>query len=107
MKVAWHEVQAQWRREARAAPGEVPDGVTGQDPARIVEGRLDVAAVIDGIGELSESDRRAILASLDGSGQADEPLSAAEKMRRYRARRRLAALIGYRDPEGAEPGAYM
>jgi hypothetical protein len=97
VKVARHEVQAQWRREARAVPGGIPDGPIGDDPARIVEGRLSIAAALDGLAALSDSDRQAILASLDDSDPT-EPLSAAEKMRRYRARRRLAALVADLDP---------
>lgn len=106
MKVAWNEVQAQWRQAARAVPGEVPDRVGGHDSARIVEGRLEMAAVVDGLGGLRESDRQAVLASLDDRDPPDEPLSVAEKMRRYRARRRLAALIGY-GTQGAETDTYI
>lgn len=51
-----------------------------------------MAAALDRLAALSDADQRAILSSLDDS-DPKEPLSAAEKMRRYRARRRLAALI--------------
>jgi hypothetical protein len=92
VKVAWHEVQAQWRRDARAVPGHITDRATGDDPARIVEGMLAIAAAVEGLDALSDADRQAILASLGGCGPT-EPLSAAEKVRRYRARRRLAAIV--------------
>lgn len=90
--MAWHEVQAQWKREARSAPGDPADTAGGPDPASTVEHQLELAAAIKGLVALTDADRRAIIDGLDDEGLS-EPLAAREKMRRYRARRRLAALV--------------
>ena len=92
IKVAWHEVQAQWRRDTRSVLGEPVDTPGGQDPALIVERHLEMEATFRGLVALSEPDRRAILDALR-DGRLARPLAAQEKMRRYRARRRLAALL--------------
>ena len=49
-------------------------------------------AALEGLRALSESDRRAVLEALDDCVHT-RPLAAQEKIRRYRARRRLAALM--------------
>ena len=93
VKVAWHEVQAQWKRDARSVPGGEPtDTPGGPDPAGVVEQQLKLAAVIQGLITLRDSDRQAIIEDLDDEALR-EPLAGREKMRRYRARRRLAAIV--------------
>lgn len=92
VKVAWHEVQAQWRRDTRSVLGEPVDAVGDHDPAIIVERHFEMQAALEGLRALSESDRRAVLGALDDCIHT-RPLAAQEKMRRYRARRRLAALM--------------
>lgn len=92
LQVAWHEVQAQWRREARSGLGEPFDMPGGRDPALVVERHLEMEAAFRGLVALSKSDRKAILDGLQDGGLA-RPLAAQEKMQRYRARRRLAALL--------------
>jgi len=89
--VAWNEVQAEWRRQARADFGEVPECPGGPDPADVVEGRIDLGIAIAGLAALNEAEREAITAVL-----VDEPLEPQPprtKMRRHRARQRLAALV--------------
>lgn len=93
IKVAWHEVQAEWRRQARVEAGAPQEQLDRLDPALVTEYRLELAAVALALPELKPSDRAAALAGLDDDANAAEPLSASEKMRRYRARRRLAALV--------------
>lgn len=104
IKVAWHEVQAEWRRQARLEAGEPPDRPDRTDPAVVMEDRLDLEAVAVALSELKPVDRAAALAGLEPDEPA-EPLSPSEKMRRYRARRRLAALIAAQDyaPTQASP----
>lgn len=92
VKVAWHEVQAQWKREARSVLGDPADTPGGPDPAGMIENQLELAAAIRGLVDLTDGDRRAILEGLAEEGLS-EPLAAREKMRRYRARRRLAAIV--------------
>jgi hypothetical protein len=61
---------------------------------------MALEAVTGALAALSDSERRTILSSLDDGGLGDEPLPAAEKMRRYRARRKLAAFLAqWRLPE--------
>jgi len=91
--VAWHEVQIEWRRQARATPGEVPDLPDRRDPAHVVEARLALDAAKQGLAALRLNNRDAILSALDDRGDAESRLTAREKMRRYRARQRLAALL--------------
>lgn len=99
VKVSWHEVQAQWKRDARSAPCESLEFSGGRDPATVVEQELELAAAIRGLRELGPDDRQAIVEGLD-DGASGVPLAAREKMRRYRARRRLASVVaGWRvDP---------
>lgn len=89
VKVAWHEVQAEWRRQARLDPGEVPERPGSPDPAEVIEGRLALDAVADSLASLSDAERGAILGPED---RADDSI-AITKMRRYRARRHLAAVV--------------
>lgn len=93
IEVAWHEAQIEWRRQARAAPGEVPDLSGGWDPAQVVEGRFTLDATRESLDTLRPNDRNAILSALNDRGDAESRLTAREKMRRYRARQRLAALL--------------
>ena len=107
--VAWNEVQAEWRRQARVDFGEVPERPGGPDPAVVVEGRIDLGVAIAGLACLSDADREAITATL-----VDEtvgPPRPQVKMRRHRARQRLADLVadpslGARRQSGwASPGS--
>ncbi|HET9732299.1 MAG TPA: hypothetical protein VFP54_06440 [Acidimicrobiales bacterium] len=97
IKVAWHEVQAEWRRQVRVESGELPDSVDGADPATITERRQELQAVAHALSSLRPADRAAALAGLDPDEETAEALSPSEKMRRYRARRRLAAFIAAQD----------
>ena len=92
--VAWHEVQAEWRRQAKLETGELLDERPDtRDPAALIEYRLDLEAVATALSGLKPIDRAAALAGIDQDEELGPPLSPSEKMRRYRARRRLAALI--------------
>lgn len=91
VKVAWHEVQGQWKRDARRL-GEPFDMPGSPDPAAVVEHQFELAASVRALNALSATDRQAILECLDETALS-EPLIAREKMRRYRARRRLAAIV--------------
>ncbi len=93
IEVAWHEVQIEWRRQARATPGQIADLPGGQDPGQVIEARLALDAAKKGLDALRLNDRDAILSALDDRGDAESRLTAREKMRRYRARQRLAALL--------------
>jgi DNA-directed RNA polymerase specialized sigma24 family protein len=97
IKVAWHEVQAEWRRQARVETGELPERADISDPAAYTEHRMDLEAVATALSALKPADRAAALAGLDQEEGATGPLSPSEKMRRYRARRRLAALMATQD----------
>lgn len=101
--MAWHEVQAEWRRQARLLPGNPPESPEEVDTATIVEHRLELSALADALARLRPSDRAAALAGIDWASH-EAPLSPSEKMRRYRARRRLAALMAGSDPN-PPPGA--
>ena len=92
MKVAWHEVQAQWRREARTVLGDPADTPGGPDTEFVVEHQLELEAAIRGLVTLTDADRDAIMSALS-EDQFGVPLAAREKMNRYRARRRLAAIV--------------
>ena len=92
VKVAWHEVQAEWKRNARSVLGDPDDTPAGPDPATIVERRTELTAVIRGVRALAPPERRAIVDGIE-DGLLTGPLAAKEKMRRYRARRHLAALV--------------
>lgn len=98
VKVAWHEVQAQWKREARTAVEETAELPAGLDPAAVVERQIELAAIMRALDILGVDDRRAIMERLEEDASS-QPLSAAEKMRRYRARRRLAAIVASWDRE--------
>lgn len=91
VKVAWHEVQAHWRREARSAPGEPLDAPGGPETEYLVERQLEFEAAVRALVTLTDTDRAAIMSGLE-EGQGG-PLAAREKMQRYRARRRLAAMV--------------
>jgi DNA-directed RNA polymerase specialized sigma24 family protein len=100
--VAWHEVALEWRRQARVDGGPVPDLPDRIDPAVVVENRMTLDAVAEGLAALSSTERVAIAtgaASLPGN-----PEPARLKMRRYRARRRLAGMSGWTIPEQRQAG---
>ena len=99
VKVAWHEVQSQWKRDARSVLGDPAETSDGPDPASTVENQFELAATIRGLVALTDEDQRAILRGLAEEGLS-EPLAAREKMRRYRARRRLAAFVADWDRSG-------
>jgi DNA-directed RNA polymerase specialized sigma24 family protein len=103
IKVAWHEVQHEWRRQSRLEAGEPPDRPDAADPATVTDHRLELEAVAMALSELKPGDRTAALAGLDPNEAAAEPLSPSEKMRRYRARRRLAALIAQQEQRRSAP----
>jgi hypothetical protein len=90
--VAWHEVQAEWRQRARIELGAVPEQATEPDPAEVMETRLVVDAVVDGLSALTPGEREAILAPL-AEHASNGPDDARTRMRRHRARQRLAELI--------------
>jgi hypothetical protein len=94
--VAWNEVQAEWRRQARVDFGEVPERPGGPDPAVVVESRIDLGVAIAGLAYLSDADQDAILSSLLHEPVAGGLEDPRVKMRRYRARRHLAHLAGDR-----------
>jgi DNA-directed RNA polymerase specialized sigma24 family protein len=91
--VAWHEVQVEWRHAARAELGGVPDRPDGPDPAAVVESHIAFDAVASGLSSLSKAERQAILAPLVDDTRSEGPDDSRVKMRRYRARRRLANLV--------------
>ena len=92
VKVAWHEVQAQWKREARSVWGETADLPGGPETEYVVEHQLKLEATVRGLVTLTDADRDAIMSGLGEEG-LNVPLVAREKMHRYRARRRLAAIV--------------
>ncbi len=92
-RVAWHEVQAEWHRQARTAPSVIPELPDSHDPARIVEGRFDLDAIKHALTVLTPDERAAVLAALDDGLTPDGPLEARMKMRRSRARQRLARIV--------------
>lgn len=102
--VAWNEVQAEWRRQARIEFGEIPERPDGPDPATVVEGRMDIDAAIIGLARLSEPDREVIKATLINESTGAQPPQV--KMRRHRARQRLITLVAgtndHLQPKGAE-----
>ena len=98
VKVAWHEVQAQWKREARSVWGETADLPGGPETEYVVEHQLKLEATIQGLVTLTDADREAIMAGLREE-RPGVPLAAREKMHRYRARRRLAATVAEWDVE--------
>lgn len=90
--VAWHEVQKEWRRQARVELGSIAESPDESDPAAVVERRLELETVVDGLMELSITERQAIFSIPEPTADAAE--RARMKMRRYRARKHLAALAG-------------
>lgn len=94
IKVAWNALQMQWRRDARALPSEVYPNADADDPAEVVERRIDLTATIAALQTLSDAEREAIVSALVEESRHDGPEDALLKMRRYRARRHLAALTG-------------
>ena len=101
IKVAWNSVLMEWRRELRARPGDVGDGLAERDPVEIVEGRIELETTAAALRALSDVEREAILSGLvdeaDRAG-AEEPRI---KMRRHRARRQLANIVS-RGADGAQ-----
>jgi DNA-directed RNA polymerase specialized sigma24 family protein len=92
--VAWHEVQAEWRQRARIELGAVPEQATEPDPADVMENHLAVDAVVDSLCALTPDEREAILAPLaKEAGSTNGPDDARTRMRRHRARQRLAELV--------------
>lgn len=91
--VAWHEIQAEWRRGARIELGDVPEGPAGPDSAEIAETHLVLDAVVDGLSTLSDRERQAILSPILDDIADGRVEDAAAKMRRHRARRHLAAVV--------------
>lgn len=92
--VAWHEVQAEWRQRARIELGAVPEQATEPDPADVMENYFAVDAVVDSLSALTPDERKAILAPLaEDAGSSNGPDDARTRMRRHRARQRLAGLI--------------
>ena len=92
-RVAWHEVQIEWRRQARRVPGEILNVPGGQDPACVIESRFALDAAKEGLATLNAADRDAILSALQDRCVPESALTASEKMRRHRARQRLTALL--------------
>lgn len=102
IKVAWNALQMQWRRDARALPSEVYPNAEADDPAEVVERRIDLAATIAALQTLSDAEREAIVSALVEEPRHDGPEEARLKMRRYRARRHLGVLTGL-GVDGASP----
>jgi DNA-directed RNA polymerase specialized sigma24 family protein len=91
--VAWHEVQAEWRHQARVELGNVPECPHGVDPATVIESRVALDAVAVGVSELTDAERQAISSALADEPSSDGPMKARTKMRRYRARQHLAEIV--------------
>jgi DNA-directed RNA polymerase specialized sigma24 family protein len=97
--VAWHEVQAEWRQLARIELGAVPEQPTEAYPADVLETRLVVNAVVDGLSVVTPDEREAILAPLaEDAVSSNGPDDARTRMRRHRARQRLAGLVEQAEP---------
>ena len=93
--VAWNEVQAEWRRRARLQVGDLPEPVSVADPAVSVETQMQLDAVVDGLAQLSDAERRAVFSGMSQEPDARLPDDARSKMRRYRARRHLVHLVDW------------
>lgn len=105
--VAWHEVIAEWRRQSRVRPEADMEDPKRSDPAELVDARLQLGTVADGLAALSDGERDAILSSLADTTPSDGPEEARTKMRRYRARRHLAALVsGGTVPIRSDPAGF-
>lgn len=94
IKVAWNALQMQWRRDARALPSEVYPNADANDPAEVVERRIELAVTVAALHALSDAEREAIMSGLVDEPGHDGPEDARLKMLRYRARRHLAVLTG-------------
>jgi DNA-directed RNA polymerase specialized sigma24 family protein len=88
-KVAWHAVTAEYSRRQRACTGEVPDVIDLVDPARIVQGRLELRALREHLIDLSDRDRAAVLSGVSGDEPTDPKERARVKERRHRGRQAL------------------
>lgn len=98
-KVAWHEVQSEWNRQARTIPTELSQIPARDDPATTIQGSLDLDTIKLGLAELSNSERDAILSALEDRPAIGGPLEPRIKMRRSRARQRLARITGLLNEE--------
>jgi DNA-directed RNA polymerase specialized sigma24 family protein len=96
--VAWHEVVAEWRRQSRVEATADLDPPGEGDPAPIVECRLMAEAVRAGFRSLSVGEQEVVLSRLDETRHGG-PEPSRTKVRRYRARQHLAALIDWTDTE--------
>jgi hypothetical protein len=92
-RVAWHEVQAEWHRQARTVHCALPELPDDRDPARVTMSRRKLEDVRQSLCLLCDADRQAILSALDDPSDSEGPLEAKVKMRRRRARQRLASLL--------------
>lgn len=101
--VAWHQVIAEWRRQARVEAGAILERPASDDPARTVEDRLALEVVIEGLAQLNDVERSVILSGTADSAAGDSADRARTKMRRFRARQHLAILVGRVD-SGAGDG---
>lgn len=81
----------------------MPDVADGIDPARIVEGRLQLEAVIDKLATLSNRDRAAVLSGIVDDGPMDPKELDRVKMRRHRGRQQLLKATGRVDPRANSP----
>ena len=91
--VAWNEVQAEWRRQAKLQIGDPPERPSVADPAARVEIHLELDAVVDGLARLSDAERQAVFSGMAREQGPHPPEPATSKMRRYRARQHLADLV--------------
>ena len=93
------------KREARSVLGDRADTPGGPDPGSMIENQFELAAAIRSLVDLTDRDQLAILERL-ADKRLSKPVARREKMRRYRARRRLAAMVvdwdehGYRSRPG-------
>ena len=88
--VAWNEAKMVWRKQARVELGEVPERPDSLDSAAAFQSRIDLTAVLDALTALTDNERHAISSALVDGGECS--LTPAAKMRRHRARQRLASL---------------
>jgi DNA-directed RNA polymerase specialized sigma24 family protein len=95
--VAWHQVIAEWRRQARVEPGAIPERPASDDPAKTVEDRLGLEVVIEGLAQLNDVERAVILSVAADGAASDSADRARTKMRRLRARQHLAVVVGRAD----------
>lgn len=102
--VAWRQVIAEWRRRARVEPGAIPERPGGDDPVRTVEDRFALEVVVEGLARLSDAERSVILSVTADGAPGDAADRAGTKMRRLRARRHLAAIVGRVERGSADSG---